>query len=511
MIKNDTPTTIFFILLFAILCYFPLFMHLDHMSFRMWDEARRAVNAFEMVQNGNWLVTHYDGAPEMWGTKPPFMIWCQAICMKIFGFNELAVRLPAALAALGTVFLLIFYSFKILKRPLLGFLASLVLITTRGYISVHVSRSGDFDAILTLWETAYLFVFFWYLQAENDKQRKKRLYLMAFFVMLAGMTKGIAGFFFLPGILVYLIWKKEWKSVLTSKHTWIAAVGALSVILGFYFLREQFNPGYIKTVLNNEVGGRYLESKGGHDQPFYYYVQLFAQERFLPWLYFLPFGIVIGLFSKGKIKTFTQLLVCNALIFITIISIAKTKIIWYVAPIYPCLALLVAFGLERGFIEIWKWVKSFQPELLNKKSIPYYLFLSLFVIAIFGQPYRQTVERVYFPEHPGWEGRELKYRDFMRNVKDVKSYTIVHHRYNAHTTFYKKVFNLKGYQIESYPMIDFHNKHHHFGKKELAFEAGDILMICEKEVFQKLFKVYHCEELKSWDSCRMLRVLNRKY
>ena len=52
---------------------FPLFMNLDVLAFRTFDEARNVDNAYEMYRNGNYIVTCYDGKPEMWNTKPPFM------------------------------------------------------------------------------------------------------------------------------------------------------------------------------------------------------------------------------------------------------------------------------------------------------------------------------------------------------------------------------------------------------------------------------------------------------
>jgi len=71
--------TVLKIILFLSLVYFPIFLHLDILPLRMWDEARYAINAYEMNQNGNFIVTHYQGQPDMWNTKPPLMIWFQAL------------------------------------------------------------------------------------------------------------------------------------------------------------------------------------------------------------------------------------------------------------------------------------------------------------------------------------------------------------------------------------------------------------------------------------------------
>ncbi len=202
---HNRHIAIIFIALFALACYFPLFFHLDHMSLRQWDESRRGVNAYEMLNNGNLLVTYFDGQPDMWGTKPPLLIWCQAFFMKMIGPNEIAIRLPSALAGLFTILMMILFSWRVLKRPVVGFLAGLVLLTTKGYvINGHVARSGDFDALLTLWETGYLLSFFTFLIKDDTGQKRKLLYLTAGFVALAGLTKGVAGFFFCQALRFFL-------------------------------------------------------------------------------------------------------------------------------------------------------------------------------------------------------------------------------------------------------------------------------------------------------------------
>ncbi|MDV7399932.1 hypothetical protein RZS08_51430, partial [Arthrospira platensis SPKY1] len=50
----------------GLLAIFPLFLHLDAIPLFIFDEGRLANNALEMAQNGNWLVTHYDGKPDLW-------------------------------------------------------------------------------------------------------------------------------------------------------------------------------------------------------------------------------------------------------------------------------------------------------------------------------------------------------------------------------------------------------------------------------------------------------------
>ena len=94
-----------------IFSYFPLFLNLDVLPIVLWDESRLALSALEMNENNDYLIAHFQNMPDMWNTKPPLMIWIQVMMLKIFGTNELAIRLSSAIAGLLTV-LSIYFFFK---------------------------------------------------------------------------------------------------------------------------------------------------------------------------------------------------------------------------------------------------------------------------------------------------------------------------------------------------------------------------------------------------------------
>ncbi len=64
------------------------------------DEAHYAQLTREMLRSHNWLVPLLDGAPLI--DKPVLFHWLQGLSVWILGESEFAVRLPTALAALGT-------------------------------------------------------------------------------------------------------------------------------------------------------------------------------------------------------------------------------------------------------------------------------------------------------------------------------------------------------------------------------------------------------------------------
>ncbi|CAN5832520.1 glycosyltransferase family 39 protein [soil metagenome] len=64
------------------------------------DEAHYAQLTREMLQSHHWLVPMLDGAPFI--DKPVLFHWLQGLSIWILGESEFAVRLPSALAAIGT-------------------------------------------------------------------------------------------------------------------------------------------------------------------------------------------------------------------------------------------------------------------------------------------------------------------------------------------------------------------------------------------------------------------------
>lgn len=177
----------------------PVFGHLNRQPIRVWDESRTAINAQEMLGNGNWSVTYYKGEPDHWYTKPPLMVWCQTTLMKLIGVNELAVRLPSAIAALLTMLALLVFSVRHLKSSGFGFVVVMVLLTSEGYISIHGTRTGDTDALLTLFTTLIVLMFYVF----EKKQQLKHLYLFFLFTTLAIFAKGVAGLLFMPALFIY--------------------------------------------------------------------------------------------------------------------------------------------------------------------------------------------------------------------------------------------------------------------------------------------------------------------
>src|SRR6185436_16176664 len=78
-------------------CWIVLFWRLGHIGL-MDDEAHYAKVTQEMAAQGDWMVPRLNGAAFI--DKPVFFHWVQGLTTAVVSDQELATRLPSALAAM---------------------------------------------------------------------------------------------------------------------------------------------------------------------------------------------------------------------------------------------------------------------------------------------------------------------------------------------------------------------------------------------------------------------------
>lgn len=368
----------------------PLVFGLTQAPIQTWDEARQAVNAFEMLRSGgHWLVTTFGHQPDLGNTKPPLLIWLQALSMSVLGPGELAVRLPSLLAALGTVGLL-HGAGRAVGRPAWGLLAGAILTTTQGYLGPHLARSGDYEALLCLWVLGQVLATFAY--AETGRRR----YLAGAAAAVAGavLTKGVAGLLGLPALALYLLWTKRLWATLRRPAFWLAAGGAVALPALYYVLRERALPGYWAAVAANELGGRFGHNLSATTQPLLYHVQNLLRYQLRPWWPLLPVaGLLLAVGPATAARRLGGLAGFFALSWLLLITIAKTKLEWYPAPMLPPLALLLALGLGLGYQRARGWLKA--KSLAGRQP---WLGLGL-ALALLAVPYALTARRLLHERH----------------------------------------------------------------------------------------------------------------
>jgi len=309
-------------------CYFPLFHQLGNAPVQIWDESLYAVNALEMEANRNYLIKYFYDKPDLWNTKPPFMIWVQILFMKAFGYNELAFRLPSALSAVLTLLLLVRFSWTEFRTVGPGLLAGLCLLTAGGYVTGHVTRTGDHDAPLVLLLTASALYAYKFL--VHPEKKKRNALIASGALVLATLIKGIMGLLFLPGLFAFALLQRKASETFRLPNTYVAIGLYLIVVGGYYGYHEFATPGYLEAVWKNEMGGRYLGTIEGHRHDFWLYLNQLMYVQFTPWVFLFPVAAFVAWRTDAcNGRAFAKLAVCVTVAYWLIISSAQTRMVWY--------------------------------------------------------------------------------------------------------------------------------------------------------------------------------------
>jgi 4-amino-4-deoxy-L-arabinose transferase-like glycosyltransferase len=336
------------------------FWNLGNNALNEFDEARYGVNAYEMMQNGDYINLYFAGNPDTWVFRPPLWSWCIIISYKIFGYNTWALRFPAAVCALGYFFFT--YRWVKLYRDEIFALSTVILLAiNKGITGFHVSRSADMDAVLLLGLSIFLYYFSKYL----SEYKLKQAVLAGFGLCIAFYTKTTASILFLPGIVVFLILEKKLKTVLQKRNTWAGLGIYIGGVALWFVITHFFGHKEIKNMYNEHSNGnvwsqmivydtwkRFTANEfDGHPVPKNY---MFFIENidsvFNPWNYIFYLALLWVIFQhinakrKGqtyKTDVFLKYALCTALPIILLLTFGRHKLHWYSAPVLVFLAVWV--------------------------------------------------------------------------------------------------------------------------------------------------------------------------
>lgn len=469
-----------------------LLWHLGTRPLQCWDEARLAVNAAEMLRTHRWIVTLYQGQPDLWNTKPPLLIWLQALSLHLFGYSVWAFRLPTALAALGLTALVAGFARRWLGGPLAGFLAGLTLLSSYGFVRYHVARTGDYEALLLLFTTAQVMAAFLWLQTRQPRY----LLLLGAALGLAMLTKSVAGLFFLPGLALEIIRRGRLLPLLRQPATWGAAALAIGPPALWYGVREYAQPGYWQIVWQNELGGRMLNVLDQNAGPWYFYLARFVGPTVLDWVPVVWLLVACWALAQRPAQRpahrFLTLVAWAGTLFLVLISAARTKLYWYDAPVYPLVALLLGGGLTL----LVRRVAATREQALNWRS----LLLILFAVGPLFMALRRRLA-----EENAWQYEP--YGRFLLSPLATQGagsqFAVLHYgrsndtvRYNAPLEFYALAF-----------------RHEHSGDTldvrytATQLPAGRVVLLCGAAARAEVTTHYRTRTLYAVDSCLTLQVL----
>jgi 4-amino-4-deoxy-L-arabinose transferase-like glycosyltransferase len=311
----------------------------------LWDEARVVSSGVEMSHTGWNLVVTYNYLPDVWSTKPPLLIWLIAGCVRVFGANNWAVRLPSLAAAVGTIALVMGFSWRLTRSTFVTIAAAVLLVLSPGYYGPHAAWGADFDTLLTFLTTSYLLMLFTIV--HQRRPAAWRVALFALLVTCACLTKGIEGV--LPGVgaFVYVVARGRWPRLFKTPWYVLFGLATVAVVIGYYLLRERAAPGYLAALNESELSGHFLANQPmSHRSPAFYPLALLLQFSFGPLLLIL-FAAPFLRPPKVKWAGFMTYAAYAAGGMLIILSFGQTKWPWYLIPLYPILSIMVAITGRR--------------------------------------------------------------------------------------------------------------------------------------------------------------------
>lgn len=308
--------------------------YLGHYPLFTPDEGRYSEVAREMVLTGDYITPKVNGIPFL--DKPILYYWFQALAIHLFGLKEFALRLfPALFAVAGGLFT---YSCgRLLFNRRTGIIAAIVLTTTPLYFGAGHYANLDLEVavLISAAQMCYLIGFM--------KEKRKFIMLGWILAAFAFLTKGIIGILF--PILTVTLWLLALGNVKDLKKLQFGRGVILFtlIVLPWHILVQQANPQFLYYFFVTQQLTRFISTATFNNQsPIWFYVPIIV-IGFLPWVGFSFFAIreaIKKIFHDRRnypIELF--LLIWMATIFI-FFSIPHSKIITYILPLFPALALL---------------------------------------------------------------------------------------------------------------------------------------------------------------------------
>jgi 4-amino-4-deoxy-L-arabinose transferase-like glycosyltransferase len=413
-----------FILLALVL--FPTFYNLHFLSIQPWDEALFALRAYFLYSEGK-VLQHFSEITPMLNypnSKPVFITLFQALSMKVFGPSEFALRLPIALSFVAINLSFLYISKKTVNSYVVGIIAIVLFISTKGVNDYHMSRFGDHYIPFALFFLLFCYQSFQFMQ----NKKSINLILLILFFAIGFLTKSVAILMAFPAILVWIVMHGHFKSFIIDRRVLIALILVFSfLIINYFFQSYHFH--------NQERFTKVLEHQG----PFWFYFSKFYNDNLLtPWIYFTPLLII---FLRNNKLMFYFTLQC--LFILLIISLAQTKLYWYAAPLYP----LFVFALSIALFLSYQWLSNKLPNLKLLWSISF----PLSIILLAYKPYSKHIIEIIQPiDYCNTCRLGYVLRDAKSLQPHIKQITLLQNEEKTPNFFYyQRVYNQEyGYQIE---------------------------------------------------------------
>ena len=313
------------------------------------DESRYAEIPREMIASGDYVLPRLNGV--LYFEKPPLMYWVLAGFLRVFGPDELAMRATPALFALGGV-LLTYAAARGLYGRLAGLSAAIVLGTSLLYFAL--ARILILDMAVSALMSATLFCFILGVREPPGARRRWLFFGLYASAALATLTKGLIGFLITGAVMfLWLLLFNQWRR-LRPFYLPTGALLFLAIVAPWHLLAAQRSDVWANFYFIHEHWERFTTTVG-HDryEPWWYFIPVVLGGLF-PWMGFLWPALrdaLAGGWARRKENAEAWFFVVWAAFIFLFFSKSHSKLVPYVLPVFPALAVLIGAWIARVIAE----------------------------------------------------------------------------------------------------------------------------------------------------------------
>ena len=311
------------------------------------DEGRYAEIPRQMLATGDWTVPHLNGLPYV--EKPPLQYWATAAAYAVFGVHDWVSRLWTLLLGVAGV-VAVGAAGQRLFGARAGWYAALILMATPLYMLV--GQINLLDMGLTFFLTAALLCFVLAQHDQTTASHRWRWMMLCWTALGLGfLQKGLAALA-VPGValVIYTLLRRDlalWRRLHLGAGLAVLAVWVLpwNVLLA---LRDG---RYAEFFLIHEHFTRFLTNEHQRVQPFWYFGAVLVGAC-LPWTVLMLQSAWTALrngtraLAPGSPRFDVPLaLAVWAATVVVFFSLSGSKLVPYIMPCVPPLALLAGHAL----------------------------------------------------------------------------------------------------------------------------------------------------------------------
>jgi 4-amino-4-deoxy-L-arabinose transferase-like glycosyltransferase len=325
---------------------------LGHRALWYPDEGRYVEIPREMVQSADYVTPRLNGVKYF--EKPVLFYWLEAGAIKVFGLSEWAMRLwPVLFAIMGC--LAVYAASRKLYGRRTGMLSATVLATTPLYY--FLGRTVTLDMAVTSLLTLALLAFLLGTREPTGPARRNFFWAFYVFTALATLTKGLIGIV-IPAMVigVWILILNEWR-LLKSIYLPSGLLLFLIIAAPWHVAAARANPEFAQFYFIHEHVLRYLTKTHDRYQPPWFFIPVLI-AGFYPWAAYLGQALTgawpVSWRTRHSSRETLFLLLWAGLTF-AFFSFSDSKLITYILPVMPPLALLTA----RYLAQHWDHRSSF--------------------------------------------------------------------------------------------------------------------------------------------------------